>query len=74
MSREVHPVNILTTIQGRGNKHISFISAYIAVSKGSVIGTESLYAQQVTIHEKVSIKSGSLPSKKIVHGEMPFNN
>jgi hypothetical protein len=58
-----HGVFSITTIQGKGNKHISFISAYIAVSKGLDIGTESLYAQQVTIHEKESIKTGSLPSK-----------
>jgi len=58
-----HGAFSITTIQGKGNKHISFISACIAVSKGSDIGTESSYAQQVTIHEKDSIKTGSLPSR-----------
>jgi hypothetical protein len=37
------------TIQGKGNKFISFLAAYIAVKKGSDIGVESLYAQQYTI-------------------------
>jgi len=34
----------ITTIQGKKNKNISFISAYIAVNKGSNIGTKSSYA------------------------------
>jgi hypothetical protein len=41
----------ITTIQGKGNKKISFIAAYIVVSKGS-IGVDSLYAQQTTLYEK----------------------
>jgi hypothetical protein len=39
----------IMTIQGKGNKFISFLAAYIAVKKGSDIGVESLYAQQYTI-------------------------
>jgi len=35
----------VTTLQGRTNKHLSLVSAYIAVQKGSDIGSESLYAQ-----------------------------
>jgi hypothetical protein len=42
----------ITTLQGKGNERISFIAAYFAVSKGSDIGVDSLYAQQVTYHEK----------------------
>jgi len=42
----------ITTIQGKGNKKISFIAAYIVVSKGSNIGVDSLYAQQTTLYEK----------------------
>jgi len=63
-----HGIFSVTTIQGKGKRCISFISAYIAVSKGSDIGTESLFAQQVTLHEKTSIKSGLLPAY------MPSNN
>jgi len=37
----------------------SVFSAYIAVPKGSNIGVESLYAQQMTIHEKRYLKSRS---------------
>ena len=33
------------------------VSAYIAVQKGSDIGSESLYAQQVLIYEKQCIKN-----------------
>jgi hypothetical protein len=42
----------ITTLQGKQNKKISFIAAYIAVQKGSDIGVESLFAQQCTIHEQ----------------------
>jgi hypothetical protein len=38
--------------------------AYIAVNKGSNIGIELLYAQQVTIHELQSKQQGKLPSGK----------
>lgn len=40
---------------------MSFIAAYIAVIKGSDIGTDSLYAQQCTIHENKSVKRGVTP-------------
>jgi len=40
---------------------VSFIAAYIAVIKGSDIGTDSLYAQQCTIHENKSVKCGIIP-------------
>jgi hypothetical protein len=42
----------ITTIQGKDNKRISFISAYIAADKGTNNGTESLFAQQTMIQEK----------------------
>lgn len=47
----------VTTLQGRTNKHLSLVSAYITVQKGSDIGSESLYAQQVLIYEKQCIKN-----------------
>jgi len=37
----------IASIQGRRNKTISFISAYIAVQKGAKIGIDSVYTQQV---------------------------
>jgi len=46
-----HGFYCVTTIQGKNKKQISFIAAYIAVQKGSNIGVESLFAQQVTINE-----------------------
>ncbi len=46
----------ITSIQSKGKKTISFILAYIAVSKGTNIGIESVYAQQVTIYEKLTLK------------------
>lgn len=46
----------ITTIQGKGYRNKSFIAAYIAVNKGSDIGTESLYTQQCTIYESKSLK------------------
>jgi hypothetical protein len=49
----------VTTIQGKGKKYVSFVAAYIAVKKGSDIGTESLYAQQMTIHEQNTLQQGS---------------
>jgi hypothetical protein len=52
-----------TTIQGKGNKSLTIISAYIAVQKGSNIGVDSVYAQQVTLHEKQACKDNSIPSK-----------
>jgi len=51
----------ITTIQGKGNKFISFIAAYIAVQKGSDIGVESLYAQQYTIYKRSCIRAGRTP-------------
>jgi len=71
-----HGIYSVTTIQGKGQKCISFISASIAVCKGSEIGTESLFAQQVTIHEKASIKNGCPPSNKFcprVHAIQQLN-
>jgi hypothetical protein len=53
----------INTIQGKHNKLISFIAAYISVQRGSKIGTESLYAQQVTLHEKKNMKNGSFLNK-----------
>jgi len=53
----------INTIQGKHNKLISFIAAYISVQRGSNIGTESLYAQQVTLHEKKNKKNGSFLNK-----------
>jgi hypothetical protein len=46
-----------TTIQGKQNKKITFIVAYIAVTKGSDIGVESLYTQQMTIYERQILHS-----------------
>lgn len=54
----------ITTIQGTGGKNVSFICAYSAVQKGSDIGTESLFAQQVSLHEKKSTKTGIILSRK----------
>jgi hypothetical protein len=54
----------VTTMSGKNKKCISFISAYIAIQKGSDIGTEFLFAQQLTIYEKLSLKSKRIPSKK----------
>jgi hypothetical protein len=51
----------ITTIQGKGNHNVSFIAAYIAVNKGSNIGTESLYVQQYTIYENKQLKKGAHP-------------
>jgi len=59
-----HGIYSITTLQGRGKRCISFISAYIAVSRGSDIGTESLFAQQETLYEKESLKAGVTPSNK----------
>jgi len=60
----------VTTIQGKGNKHISLIAAYISVQKGLEIGTESVYAQQQTIYERDMLKLGKLPNQKFC----PRNN
>jgi len=57
-------VQISSLQQGKGGKHISFISAYRAVQKGSDIGTDSLYAQQCTIHECRVITNNEIPSAK----------
>jgi hypothetical protein len=45
-----HGTFTVTAIQGKTNKIVSFIAAYIAVNKGSIIGIDSLYAQQTTLH------------------------
>jgi hypothetical protein len=42
-----HGIFSITTIQGKGKRCISFISAYIAVSKGADIGTESLFVNKL---------------------------
>jgi hypothetical protein len=39
-----HDTYTITTLQGKKDKKISFISAYISVKKGSDIGIDSLYA------------------------------
>jgi hypothetical protein len=54
----------ITTIQGKGNKFMSFIAAYISVQKGSDIGTESVYAQQQSVYEKEMLMKGKLPNNK----------
>jgi hypothetical protein len=41
-----------TTISGKQNRKISFISAYIAVMKGLDVGIDSMYAQQTTLYER----------------------
>ena len=46
----------VTTIQGKQNKKLSIIAAYIVVAKGSDNGIESVYAQQMTIHEHNNLK------------------
>jgi hypothetical protein len=42
-------------------KKKSFISAYIAVNKGSDIGIESLYAQQIALYEQRCLASKKAP-------------
>jgi hypothetical protein len=62
----------ITTIQGPQNKSISFITAYIAINKGSNIGIDSLNAQQTTIHEKNKYFTlNHLLSKMLAPGRMP---
>jgi len=51
----------ITTIQGKNNKFVSFIAAYISIQKGSENGTELVYAQQQTIYETEMIKKGKVP-------------
>jgi hypothetical protein len=51
-----------TTIMGKNKKMITFITAYISVLKGNDIGVESLYAQQLMIHEKQAIRQKSTPN------------
>jgi hypothetical protein len=67
----------VSTLQGKGKKFISFISAYIAIQKGSEIGTESLYAQQTTLYEKAMSRNGNIPSKKFcprINAILQLNN
>jgi hypothetical protein len=52
----------IATIQGRFNKCLSLVSAYISVQKGSDVGVDSLYAQQVTIHEKRYLPTKNIPA------------
>ncbi len=56
----------ITTLQGKHNKCISFISTYIAVTKGGNIGIKSIYSQQVTIYEDKALKVKRSPTR-------PFN-
>lgn len=42
----------VTTIQGKDQKLISFISAHTVVKKGTDLGVDSVYAQQQIIYEK----------------------
>ncbi len=62
----------ITTIQGKGSKFVSFISAYIAVQKGSDIGVESLYAQQYTLYERSCLKTGNPPNYKFCPRKDPI--
>jgi hypothetical protein len=39
----------ISKIVGQNNKWVSFIAAYISVQKGSNIGVESIFAQQIII-------------------------
>jgi hypothetical protein len=50
---------VLLLFKEKNDKNISFIAAYIAVQKGSNIGVESLYAQQVMVDEHHSLKLNS---------------
>lgn len=59
-----HGIFSISTIQGKGNKCISFIAAYISVQKGSNIGTESVFTQQRTIYEKDMKRKGLIPCNK----------
>jgi hypothetical protein len=52
-----------TTIQGKHNKKVTFIAAYIAIQKGSNIGIDFLYAQQTTVYEKLCRKNTLLSCK-----------
>jgi len=54
----------ITTLQGKNQKRISFIAAYIAVNKGSNIGIDSLFAQQTTIYEQNCLLQNRIPDKK----------
>jgi hypothetical protein len=56
-----HGTYTITTIQGKDNKMVSFIAAYIPVQKGSEIGMESVFAQQRTIYELEMKRKGQLP-------------
>jgi hypothetical protein len=59
-----HGSYTITTIQGKNNKFVSLIAAYISIQKGSEIGTESLFAQKCTIYENEMIKKGKMPKNK----------
>jgi len=52
----------VTTIQGKHNSKVSFITAYIAVNKGLDIGIDSLYAQQITLNERACKNPNTLPT------------
>jgi len=52
----------VTTIQGKGNRIVSFILVFIAVKKVSDIGIESLFAQQQTIYKWWYFRYSSKPS------------
>jgi len=54
----------VTTFQDKYNKKLSIIVAYIGVKKGSDIGIESLYAQQVTLYKRECKRQGISPSSR----------
>jgi len=52
-----HGVFTATTLLGKNHQKLTFISAYISVKKGTDMGTESMYAQQMTLYERACLKS-----------------
>jgi hypothetical protein len=63
----------VTTINGKHNRYISFISAYIAISKGSNIDIKSVYAQQTTLYEK-NVSQHRHHPRHIALGKVQSNN
>jgi hypothetical protein len=47
---------------------------YIAVNKGSDVGVESLYTQQLTIHEQKPMRSKTCPDKTFCPRKMAINS
>jgi hypothetical protein len=64
----------VTTIQGKYNQCISLISTCITVKKGTDIGLNSVYAQQVTLHEAQRLKLNRPPQKTFVPESMQSND